>query len=306
MSTLIIDFAGAPYDGKTAREQPIGGSELANVQLAEALADHGHKVHILVARDQNKEFREINGVGYGHALPDRPKNLILSRMTPLPRAFFGLNKIVSLTDMGPHRIADCEYLVGVSRWQLDRFKLECLPAKRRCIPPIVEKAPDVGKVPGRYVYASAAMKGLKETLAAWAELRPRLPANAHLRVSWGGWGAPDFEVTGPDVEVVGALAPADSREEIASAIGLFYVNTYPETFCAIAAVAEAAKTTPYIWCPGGDPAGLGESITTPWHSSKDRFFEHVLTGSTAAKSALFMPKNYSKNKIVQAWENILL
>lgn len=301
-SILFLDFAGAPYDGNTVRTSPIGGSELANVQLAEALAERGHTCHILVGRDPDQTPRQINGVWYGHTKIDA-KNVILSRMTPLPVGLSRLNKIVSLTDMGPHRIAECDYLVGVSRWQLDRFAAECRTAKRRVIPPIVENPPVVEKVPGRYVYASAAPKGLRATIDAWREIRPKLPDNAELRVSWSGWGEPDFVVEDPiyNIVKVGPLTPEENRKEIASAVSLFYVNVYPETFCAIAAIAEASKTVPYILAASKDgPAGLSESITAHVYYTRDSFFKAVVNGRDPMP-----PKNYSPNKIATSWENIL-
>ena len=35
---LFLDAVGGPWDGNTPTTKPIGGSELAQIQLAEALA----------------------------------------------------------------------------------------------------------------------------------------------------------------------------------------------------------------------------------------------------------------------------
>ena len=52
---LFLDFAGAPFDGNTPTTKAIGGSEMAQIQLAEALAARGAEVKVLVSRDENHE-----------------------------------------------------------------------------------------------------------------------------------------------------------------------------------------------------------------------------------------------------------
>jgi hypothetical protein len=317
---LFLDFAGAPYDGNTPTTKAIGGSEMAQIQLAEALAARGADVKILVGRDENHEPRTINGVTYGHSDLSKVKTVILSRMTPLPKPLEGRRIIVSLTDMGPHTIATPDVLVGVSRWQLDRFSGFKVKA-RKVIPPIVEPPPNLEKIPNRYIYASARAKGLDSTLAAWVKLRPSLHRDAELVVTTAGWDLPlEGSVEKHGARWLGVKTPVEIREEIAKASHLFYVNDYPETFCAVAVLAEIAKTTPLILChpqvalksSGMGTTGDGSvSLTDGRAGIKEAIVSKVFTDwdewAAAVKNPPHCPtaKNYSARKIAQAWEKIL-
>jgi hypothetical protein len=320
-AVLFLDGAGAPFDGDTPKTTGLGGSEMAQIQLAEALAARGARVKVLVMRDTCYEPRTINGVTYGHSDLSDVTTIIASRMTPVPAELAaGKRVIVSLTDMGPHKIATCDFLVGVSRWQINRFDTK---AKKRVIPCIVEheNVDENQKIPGRFVYASARMKGLDATLAAWKNLRQFLPENAHLRVTTAGWDLPaEGSVEEAGAEWLGILTPEQIRQEIATARGLFYINTYPETFCAIAAIAEASRTRPCIFCPpldgmsdpytgkpwaGPQPGALPEVLNTPIYTSGPDFARGVLDVANG-RANLFSAKNYSPNKVCQAWENLII
>jgi hypothetical protein len=293
---------------------------MAQIQLAEVLAARGHDVKVLVGRDENHEPRTINGVTYGHSDLSKVKTVILSRMTPCPTPLADKRLIVSLTDMGPHNIAQSDVLVGVSRWQLERFR--GLKAKaRKVIPPIVEPPPTLPKIPNRYVYCSARAKGLDSTLKAWKQLRPSLPVDAELCVTTAGWDLPaEGSVEAAGATWLGVKTPVQIREEIAKASFLFYVNDYPETFCAVAVLAEVAGTTPLILCHeqvalkatgmgtsgGGDlsmtdgRAGIREAINSPVYTDWDKWVEAVRNPPKCPSA-----KNYSATKVAQAWEKIL-
>lgn len=317
---LFLDFAGAPYDGNTPTTKAIGGSEMAQIQLSEALAARGHDVKVLVGRDENHEPRTINGVTYGHSDLSKVKTVILSRMTPCPTPLADRRIIVSLTDMGPHSIAKADVLVAVSRWQLYRFQ-GLFAKKRKVIPPIVEPPPVLDKVPNRYIYCSARAKGLDSTLLAWQKIRPTLPANAELVVTTAGWDLPaEGSVEKAGARWLGVKTPVEIREELARASHLFYVNDYPETFCAVAALAEIARTTPLILCHPqvalkssgmatnnegeismtDGRAGIIEAINSKVYTDWDEW-------AAAVKNPPPVPsaKNYSPRKIAQAWEKIL-
>ena len=317
---LFLDFAGAPFDGNTPTTKAIGGSEMAQIQLAEALAERGHDVKVLVGRDENHEPRTINGVTYGHSDLSKVKTVILSRMTPLPKPMEGRRIIVSLTDMGPHKIAVADCLVGVSKWQLDRFR-GLLAKSRKVIPPIVEPPPVLPKIPNRYIYASARAKGLDSTLLAWQKLRPTLPADAELVVTTAGWDLPaEGSVEKAGARWLGVKTPVEIREEISRASHLFYVNDYPETFCAVAVLAEIAGTTPLILCHPQvalKATGMAThddgavSLTDGRAGIKEAITSKVFTDWNQWAAAVRNPprcpsaKNYSTRKIAQAWEKIL-
>ncbi len=188
---LFLDAVGGSWDGNTPKTRPIGGSELAQIQLAEALAEHGHKVRVLnQAHFTGTAPYQVNGVTYGGAIDaNEVKTCILARMTTLPRqiSMARTKVIVSLTDQGPHDIADCHLIVGVSQWQVNRFATVQPSTPCKVIPPIVEAAPKLDKTPNTYIYAGAAMKGLDETLQGWEDAG----CPGKLYVVTGGWGEPD-------------------------------------------------------------------------------------------------------------------
>jgi hypothetical protein len=87
----------------------------------------------------------------------------------------------------------------------------------------------------RYVYGSAAMKGLEPTLALWQQLKAAKVAHfkrATLTVTSPGYDAinPEWLKGVRDVEVVTGLSPAGMQELLADSDGIFMVSTFPETF----------------------------------------------------------------------------
>lgn len=97
----------------------------------------------------------------------------------------------------------------------------------------------------RYVYGSAAMKGLEPTLALWKELkRKKVPTfrRAILTVTSPGYDAinPEWLKDAKDVEVVTDLSPAGMQDLLADSDGIFMVSTYPETFGIVFHQCEVA------------------------------------------------------------------
>jgi hypothetical protein len=92
-----------------------------------------------------------------------------------------------------------------------------------------------GRTRHRYVYGSAAMKGLEPTLALWKQLKQAKVAHfkrATLTVTNPGYDAinPEWLKGVRDVEVVGGLSPAGMQELLADSDGIFMASTFPETF----------------------------------------------------------------------------
>lgn len=297
---LFLDTVGSHFDG-LSKHSPLGGSELAQIQLAEALANLGHDVRVITQKHiPASDPTTVNGVVYGGPVdPLEVRTIILSRMTPLPKGLRNSKVVVSLTDQGPHDISNCHLLVGVSTWQINRFAHMGTHIPRRVIPPIVEHAPKVDKIPGRYIYAGAAMKGLDATLAGW----DRAGRPGKLAVCHGGWGeATQSQINlmfTMDVEYLGNLSPIDVRAEIARSSYFIGARTYPETFCAVAAIAEHSGTVPILFSPYG-PTGLDEAINAPVYYKEEDWIGMIKTPPSA-----LMPKDFSARKIAMRWEKIL-
>lgn len=304
---LFFDMVGGEYDGNSVNG-PLGGSELAQVQLAEALATRGHDVAVITAKQaRGYPPLEINGVRYDRSINARDVDtIILARMTELPHGIdtsYTTKVIVSLTDQGPHDIAPCHTLVGVSSWQINRFAALQIGAKRKVIPPIIEPAPVLDKIPGRYVYAGAAMKGLDETLQGWIDAGE--PGS--LTVCHGGWGMASekqqFAMAVLGVEYLGNLSPARVREEIAKAEFFLGARTYPETFCAVAAVAETCKTQVIMWSPHGK-TGLDEATWGAIHYHRESWIAEIKNPALFGERPQQFDR-FSADKIARQWEKIL-
>jgi len=308
---LFLDAVGGSWDGNTPKTKPIGGSELAQIQLAEALADRGHTVRVLnQAHFTGTAPYQINGVTYGGAIDaNEVKTCILARMTSLPRqiSMAKTKVIVSLTDQGPHDIAPCHLVVGVSQWQVNRFSSVAPSVPCKVIPPIVEAAPQVTKTPLRYIYAGAAMKGLDASLDGWVEAgKPGL-----LEVCHGGWGHASVEQQDrmSELRVLyhGDMTPAGLRERISRASYLLGAKTYPETFCAVAAIAETCGTVPILYSPHGR-TGLDEAINAQVYYDRANWVQAIKDGKNTderARKACVFVKDYSADRIARLWEKVL-
>ena len=304
---LFLDAVGGPWDGNTPTTKPIGGSELAQIQLAEALASRGHEVRVLNQMHfSGTAPYQVNGVTYGGAIDaNEVKTCILARMTSLPRqiSMAKTKVIVSLTDQGPHDIADCHLIVGVSQWQVNRFATVSPGTPCKVIPPVVEAAPTCYKNKDMYLYAGAAMKGLDATLDGWEEAG----CPGELYVVHGGWGeaseAQRDTMRELGVAYLGNVNPARFRATISGASYLLGAKTYPETFCAVAAIAETCGTVPILYSPHGR-TGLDEAICTPVSYDRNEWITHIKTGGYPFRE-LKPNKVFTADRIARLWEKVL-
>jgi hypothetical protein len=308
---LFLDAVGGPWDGNTPTTKPIGGSELAQIQLAEALANRGHQVRVLnQAHLSGTSPYQVNGVTYGGAVDARDvKTCILARMTALPPSIDPnrTKVIVSLTDQGPHDIAPCHLVVGVSQWQVNRFAAVQPGTPRKIIPPIVESAPHHERTPNTYIYAGAAMKGLDETLQGWDDAG----CPGELFVVTGGWGEPDEKqrhlMRELGVGYLGNVKPDKLRALISGCSYLLGAKTYPETFCVVAAIVETCGTVPILYSPHGR-TGLDEAINAQVYYDRAKWIQAIKDGKNTderARHATVYVKNFSADRIVRLWEKVL-
>ena len=230
-------------------------------------------------------------------------------MTSLPRqiSMTRTKVIVSLTDQGPHDIADCHLIVGVSQWQVNRFATVQPGTPVKVIPPIVEAAPKRDKTPGTYLYAGAAMKGLDETLQGWEDAG----CPGELNVVTGGWGEPNEAQRETMRELgVGYLGNVKSDRLRALISGCSYLlgaKTYPETFCVVAAIAETCGTVPLLYSPHG-VTGLDEAIDTPVSYDRAEWIQWIKDGGIkdgGAPLKALKQDRFSADRISRLWEKVL-
>lgn len=331
---LLVNAIGPAFTGDTVRAAGIGGSELEVVQLAEALAERGHKVIVAngVASDVESHGVRYVPFPFRHAEEIHARALYIERGTTLESVKQKIHAdtiVIRATDImceyyEPHRKMLSEghaLLVGVSQWQLRQFRAAIPGIRTLCIPPMLGPTPPTEKVKGRFVYASAPCKGLDATLRKWTEMYRKHPEmkDCHLLVALPGYAtgeAPPLALYGAQdcrVEYVGVPTVEDFRKLIASAEGLYYVNEMAETFCCTAALAERSRTRTHILCQsplfsgdermGGIPEALaGGLVTTDPELFEQLFMERVNVTARWYDKEL---RDYSPAALVGRWEEAL-
>lgn len=284
---VIYDRVGMPFTGKSLTTEGLGGSEQHAIFLAEAFAkagfdeeEPGNRAKTVLVACNTRKTVQHEGVLYApsesvHAV--EADTLIVWRSSPVPPIVYRKLVVMATDTYGPAYEHFATFfdgthdatLVCVSDWQAKGFPESW---RKRVIPPIIpnevydlalEAKPAPKNGIRKYVYASAAVKGLKETLAIWKELD--LP-RAELVVTNPGYDAQDVPKELPEnVRFLGVLKSYwDVVHELHEAEALFYVNTFPETYGVTPALAEVLGCRIHIQLSGdaekAGGAGLAESL----------------------------------------------
>lgn len=261
---VISQMLGLPATGTTVRENPTGGSEWQTVILAEALAARGFRVGVIGPFFAYALDRGVHYLPAGEVIGRRDAEarnrptakirtsvLVSQRFGALPSGVEFERLVVDLHDipdarLGPvmgllHEVDDGRVVVhsNFTESLLDGWpNVNVIP----CMLPdsfyetrttIDGKAPPREKP--RYIYGSAAMKGLEPTLALWKQIKAaKVPhfKRATLVVTSPGYDSidPKWLEGVRDVEVVAGLSPAGMQSLLEESSGIFMVSTYPETF----------------------------------------------------------------------------
>jgi hypothetical protein len=203
-------------------------------------------------------------------------------------------------------------LIAVTTWHADMFSYA---QERVVIPPMLGPAPaDVTKVPRRFVYGSGPVKGLSATVKKWLEMREKYSElnTAELLLmspGWGDWPAEPAYNEKTGIRFIGNPTPAEYQRIVASAEGLFFVNTFTETFCCLAALAERDKTRTHILCKagfGGIPEALvNHTLLTDDEGQFERNFIEALHDPTNPKWYAEKVIDRSAKALVASWEKAL-
>lgn len=336
---IIWDTVGSEIS-ESAAKKPMGGSEYHLLQLTRALTGRGFSVRIIQG-----DHRLGNVLGRLGRLKCRV--LIHSRYSTLIAGggqVFTDRIVVFATDMpgaadgspvedgGAYRhlgglflgeqypAFKCAYpttLVCLSQWQLGLFP-KVWQANANVIPMMIDdraygrgrigSAEPVPKVPKRFVYASAAMKGLDATIVKWIAMRVKyrkqmVGAELHITTNWDMppiWTRVLMTKENGIVDV-GRLCPHDVEDLMATAEGLFYVNKFPETFCSIAALAEACNARAHILCLNS-PGGIPEATRGPWVTTDAEVFERLFIQNLGNSTATMQtPRDCSVTTTMPLW-----
>ena len=164
--------------------------------------------------------------------------------------------------------------------------------------------------PFRFIYASAAIKGLRETLEMWSTLAKDLPYEARLFVTNPGYDMADLPKSWPEKVVQLGVLPSSRAvaSVMATCAGLFYVNTFPETLCMTGVMAEALGLRLHVLCKHGF-GGMREAVTSPLITDDEQTFrENFLSALTAPldnTKPLGRPLNYSKKHVIDEWYRVV-
>ena len=193
---LIVNSLGPGFTLSSSRNG-LGGSELEVIQIAHAFARKGYKVVVANGVTAETEEEGVRYIPVAKAAGTRTKILWIERSTNPPPGIIAGRTIVRATDICSfhydiHRSILESGVASVfvnTQWQADGF----VYAKHRVIiPPAldlymgVDKLGPVGRVPGRFVYASAPLKGLEDTLQLWRKImgkHPELVGKVHLKIA---------------------------------------------------------------------------------------------------------------------------
>lgn len=244
---IIYDSVGMPVDWT----KPLGGTEAGHHVLALALRGLGFSVHIQHVDE-----------------PMTCRGLILSRWSPRPRHIGSVTAAVMAHDLYRPEYWRSERIphVFVSHFQKEGFPR--VTSRDRVIYPVmgdhVPMLASVPKIPGRWIYPTAANKGLLETLKRWRNAGDLLGSRTgagELVVTSSGYDQPPpgfCEQYG--ARWIGMRAPQDLAFEIARSEGVFYANTAPETFGMTVAIARAVGCALSVRCVGHSSCGLAEAM----------------------------------------------
>lgn len=296
---VIFDSVSSVYDEDSPNVKGIGGSELCVITLSQELAKNGFTVLILndpvvLKSPDPSPLNPIvakSGVHYASCRGVLPSiscgTLIGQRSSALPDEIERENTVVWVHDAcnNPNDVQVTSLqaatskgaaAVFVSNWQRSIYPSRAAGRYSMVIPNMLPRLvfdERWQQVPQEdtLVYASAAHRGLNETLKAWSHPGIVASGSTVLEVMGPVYDPPpgsekEVQVWGDKLEgrvrLCGSLPLPGLLERMAASRGLLYASTWLETFCLVIAYAEAmGKPARYIGLLPGSIAGVNETLT---------------------------------------------
>jgi hypothetical protein len=322
---LFFDTVGAPFTSTSILSRGTGGSELEIARIATALANRGHSV--VVANNVDKVEVCNDDVAYvPHAMAAElwpSKALVITRYSVCPHIWGSPTPkrvAIRATDLacdayGHHRVmleTSRATLMALTTWHANMFDY----AKERVVIPMpLGPTNDSRKRSGRFVYGSGPVKGLSATIKKWTEMHDKYPELKGIELvlmspGWGEWPfSPGFHDKDLGIRFIGTPTPAEYQDIVASAEGLFFVNTFTETFCCLAALAERDRTRTHILCKsgfGGIPEALvNHTLLTDDEEKFERLFMEAYRDPTNEKWYADHVVDRSADVLALEWEKAL-
>lgn len=289
---VLYDECSSALSPRRADVEGVGGVEWSHMLLADALSREGEKVLVLSSYKGCERYDgdRSGSIEYGHVSRVFEERiscgaLIVSRWSRVPATVEAERVVFSEHDipetwMYDHQrpwLDDGAPMVCVSPWLAHAisdvgadWRRTVGDWRRVVIPPMMLDecyAPieDGEKQPTKFVYASAALKGLTPSLDVWGLIREHFPETllAELFVATNGYDDPSLNdsrrMDAMGVRPLGRLPARAIIRELRSAAGLFYVNSYSETFSMIGFAAMALGCRTHVLCLG-NPGALPETL----------------------------------------------
>lgn len=317
---ILFDNVGTSFIGSTPRLGGMGGSEFQEILLAEGLAKAGLNV-MCINRTPYSAFQ--NGVWYFPpevfgSQKFKTKALITLRSSPIPLEYVDFERhYVWLTDLPNPGYAIVDKMVQerpdttiitVSQWHNSLF-----PAHWRKtfvynqIPDEVYNLRELrNKDKVKFIYASAAQKGLDETVAFWKMLKKEYAfKKSELTVLSPGYDTPSKDALDSKITFKGSMPFHDTVREIASSNAMLYVNKLPETFGISVALAEILGVPTFVLCLQ-DCGALKEILAKPFvTNNQEEYYSWLLDFAKNPIKYTSDAKDYRSSTIMKIWREVL-
>lgn len=308
---IFFDSVGVPFGGDTPRYCGLGGSEFEQILVAEELAKNGIKVACINrllswSRVRGVEYFPLEILSYEKFSCE---SLVLERSSPTPVSdcLSFDKKFRWVTDAVP-MVEENESIICVSNWQASQIRnTDNKHVVYNMIPDSVyEVEKNRNTKQNSFIYASAAIKGLQQTLDYFSSMRKTKEfKNATLKVLNPGYDLPEkIKVDG--VEFVGSVPFSKVIKEMLSCRSLLHVSTFKETFGIAHVLAEILGLNLFVLQANG-PDALSEVCNSYGVVETQTGFNGKLA-SFANNTSLFKPvepRDFRSSKIVKDWMNLL-
>lgn len=320
---ISFDVVGQPFDGYTPELTGLGGSESQDILVLEALAAKGYRV---LSLNRLPSPAIVNGVRYEPMAPAlqgevHTKHLILQRTTSMPENIKADHVFVRAQDIysefSGYDVHEELFardqkptLVCLSKWQAKAFPAHWPKVVIPNMIPDWVYAEDRRKprnAPAHsFLYASAVIKGLQETLKFFGSMRERPEfKNATLDVCCPAYSAPSG-IELPGVRYLGSLGFRQLVAAYQEHRHLLHVSVFPETYGIAHVLSETLGLNPLVLqLHGGDalPEVLNSKTVTRDLAAFNAIMGQVAKDPQSLNPA--SPHNFQVSHVMEQWLNLL-
>ena len=318
-------------------ENGLGGSEYAVIKLAEQFSKNGHEV--VVSGQVLDEVNEgVSYVNYSNLQGNQHFDVVIATnyihylqlcddmSITFDKSYFWLHNFdfypwyngVSLDNNGFDLLSDNRItrFIAVSEYQKNKLEklypqmVGRIKVLNNAIDPSDFDVIDIPKFDNKFIYTSAADRGLENLLKVWPRIKEMIPeaslwiASPPYAMEW----YEDYITESDSIYFLGNLPPSELYKQIKSAEYWIYPSQYDETYCITALEMMMGKVK-IVSTDTGNLINLlmgkGGMISTPSDSDRlvDDIFEKFLDvykDRSLAMTNLNYAHNFARN---ENWDN---